>query len=371
MGALGDSLALLHGATRRYQSLAGEVRHWQESARKREAVDRYIAAGGSPGTPRPQNDEPTWEVVSRLVVALPDRLREERTVTVGTARGWGIDPPLIVVDGDRWWVYMPQYGGFGGTGRPNGGTYTVTHVVPLLDPREIAAWVDLEVVGPAMVAGRPGIRLRGTPRPLGTEPLVSRGFDLWVRGATVHDLVVDAERGVLLRIAALLGDDEFDVVEFLGIDFDVEPAPDAFVFVAPDGQRVRPIPDPRPLTPEECCRIDAFTAWLPASLDQVRHLGWHEPWVREGKPGVHLRSYLEQGFVDLRQSQASPQLLVGPGHHTLDLHGTTAYLWKDQAAYSCLAWVMSGTELRLRGNVDSDTLVAFASRLRPASEVVG
>lgn len=369
MMALGDSLALLHDATRRYQSLAGEVRHWQDSALKREAVDRYIAGGGPPSTPRPQDDEPTWEVGSRLVVSLPDRLREERTVTAGAASGWGIS--LLVVDGERWWVHMPRYGGFESTGRPNGGVYTLTHVAPLLDPREVAARVDLEVVGTATVAGRPGIRLRGTARPPVTPPTVSGGVDLWAWGATSHHLVVDADRGVILRTAALLGDDEFDVVEFLSIDFGVEPAPDAFVFVAPDGEPVRHLPEPRPLTPEECRHIGVFTVWFPASPDKVRHLRWQEPWDRDGKPKVYLRSYLEQGYVELEQSQASPQLLVDPRHHTLDVHGTRAHLWQDQAAYSCLAWVMSGTELRLRGNVDSDTIVAFASELRPASEAMG
>lgn len=369
MGALGESLVLLHDATQHYRSLAGEVRHWQDSALKREAVDRYIADGGSASTPRPQEDEAAWEVVRRLVVSLPGRLREEREVTAGAPGGWGIT--LLVVDGDRWMIHIPRSGAFEGSGRPHA-SFTMTPVAPLLDPREVAVWVDLEVTGTATVAGRPGIRLRGTPRPPRATKPFNWGYDMWVRGATVHDLVVDADRGVLLRTAAMLGDDEFDVKEFLGIAFDAEPAPSAFVFVAPDGQPVRPSPtETRPLSPEECRHIGAFRAWLPTSLDQVQHLRWQEPWDRDGKPELYLRSYLERGFVDLVQSQASSPLLVGPGYSALELHGTTAYLWEDQFGYSCLAFELSGTELRLRGDVDVDDMVAFASTLRPASEVVG
>ena len=153
VGDLGDSLALMHGALQRYQSVAGEVRHWQDSVRKREAVDRYMAAGGPKSTPRPPDSEPRWEVVSRLVVALPGRLREERTVTAGSTTGrWGIT--LLVVDGERWWVHMPEFGGFEGVGRLNAGSYTVTDWAPLLDPRGVPLHVDCEVVGSATVAGR-------------------------------------------------------------------------------------------------------------------------------------------------------------------------------------------------------------------------
>ena len=74
------------------------------------------------------------------------------------------------------------------------------------------------------------------------------------------------------------------------------------------------------------------------------------------------------GFIDIDESAAAADLVVGAGFEVVDLDGGIAYAWRDRFSYACLAFVRSTTEIQMRGPVDRDVLIACASWLVPAAE---
>jgi hypothetical protein len=75
--------------------------------------------------------------------------------------------------------------------------------------------LDLEAEAPVVWAGREAARLRGVP----VEEWEGPPEPLWW-GADEYEAVVDAERGVVLRLASRLGGEDFDVLEVEEIRFD-------------------------------------------------------------------------------------------------------------------------------------------------------
>ncbi len=77
------------------------------------------------------------------------------------------------------------------------------------------ARLDLVSEGPVTWAGREALRLRGAP----VEEWEGPPEPLWW-GADEYEAVVNAERGVVLRLASRLGDEDFDALEVEEIRFD-------------------------------------------------------------------------------------------------------------------------------------------------------
>jgi hypothetical protein len=75
--------------------------------------------------------------------------------------------------------------------------------------------LDLEVEGPVSWAGREAVRLKGVP----VEEWEHPPEPLWW-GADEYEVVIDAERGVLLRTACRLDGEDFDALEVEEIFFD-------------------------------------------------------------------------------------------------------------------------------------------------------
>jgi hypothetical protein len=96
---------------------------------------------------------------------------------------------------------------------PDGGT-------PLI---RILEEMALEVKGPVRRAGREAVRLVAVP----LEELEYPPEPLWW-GADEYEVIVDAERGVLLRTASRLGGDDIDALEIEGIRFDERFPEDVF-----------------------------------------------------------------------------------------------------------------------------------------------
>ena len=87
------------------------------------------------------------------------------------------------------------------------------------------ARLDLTVEGPLSWAGREAVRLRGVPGEQwdwGWDP------DPLSWGADEYEVVVDTERGVLLRTASRLGGKDFDALEVEEIHFDEQFPEDVF-----------------------------------------------------------------------------------------------------------------------------------------------
>jgi hypothetical protein len=97
------------------------------------------------------------------------------------------------------------------------------------DPADIAGvdstlgQLDLVVEGPVTWAGREALRLRGTP----VEEWEGPPEPLWW-GADEYEAVVDAERGVVLRLASRLGGEAFDALEVEEIRFEGRFGQDVF-----------------------------------------------------------------------------------------------------------------------------------------------
>jgi len=228
---------LLFGAKERYRSARATITHTVVGSVAEEANRRFVNwrfAQGNPGMgiigkPGPpvredfyQDYEDTEEVV-RLWHEKPDRWREETQTTRGELLR------CVVAAGrhNPLWIYEPPE--------------TVIHVpsVPeerdpdpdfafMLDPSEALFYSSLrdEVTvnktgRRATVAGRNAIEVLVGTISWGYPPIIFRDF-LAPEGTTDHLLLVDAEVGVILRVAARLEKREFYVAEVTEIAFDEE-----------------------------------------------------------------------------------------------------------------------------------------------------
>jgi outer membrane lipoprotein-sorting protein len=238
---LGELLELLYGARNRFRTARGvlvrrssrrltQVAMVRENARLRRGrggsssgVMMFATSGDGSGTEPPDLQE------ERLCFWFepPDRLREEG------------DTRTVVLDGDLWWMYSPDWGAMSNVG-VSGEDASNMHAGggelfrPLLDPSGLLALLDVERVDVD------GERLIVHARPRADLQHGSLQLHLHsVAGADELELVVDRERGVVLRVAAFLDGKEMSVTEFDELSFD-EVFPDGtFVFVPPPGEDVR------------------------------------------------------------------------------------------------------------------------------------
>ena len=101
-----------------------------------------------------------------------------------------------------------------------------------LNPSPLIYALWLEPLGRTICAGREAIRVRGEPNP-------ASGHRFWHENAEAFELLVDAQRGTLLRFAVIENEGEVYVQEVTEIEFDA-PIPDAmFGFVPPPGTEVQ------------------------------------------------------------------------------------------------------------------------------------
>jgi hypothetical protein len=166
----------------------------------------------------------------------------------------------------------------------------------LIDPAPLLPGLELELLDETHHAGRLAHRVRGLPSRVFWHDLFGLS-----PGADEYTLLIDAERGILLRAAALLEGQEFSVTEVEEVAFDEDLRPDLFVLELASGERVRTHEDlaehfPDEVALEEAARRASFTVWVP----QLRR-GWH-PEVRYGRGSedypspetVHLHYFSEK-----------------------------------------------------------------------------
>ena len=133
----------------------------------------------------------------------------DRRVGAGPREG---DPRWFGLAGDHYWTFYPLL------------TDEICSISLELRP------LDLAVEGALTWAGREAVLLRGVP---------GEGWDWewdpdplsW--GADEYEAVVDAERGVLLRIASRLGGEDFEALEVEEIHFDERFPEDTFASRVP------------------------------------------------------------------------------------------------------------------------------------------
>lgn len=208
------------------------------------------------------------ELLVRFWSEPPDRLREE-TETVAPQR----HEHLTVRDGRRWWTYSPDCGAVSNVVAGEEDEQTVVGGSelwsPLLEPAVLIPVLDFELRGEADAIGRPALRVGARPRALQAgEPFFFR-TQLPV-GADEYELLVDTERGVVLRAAALLDGEEFSTSAIQELAFDPELPPEIFTFEPPPGEAIR-APDaglPEPVTIEEAARRASFPLFYVPELPQ-------------------------------------------------------------------------------------------------------
>lgn len=225
MSELGDALERVHRGRHRVRALRAQVREWRHFPRGREAFSRVMARRGTAAAEAElvEKAPEVTETFSRLWMAKPGRMRLERLLE----RGPEPNVAVAVVDGERWWSYHPE-GGFE-TSEQGGRSHAQTLAMrQLLDPWPLLGDLGLEMVGESSVAGREAVVLRGTP----TEQPHRTAFIGLGQGADTYELAADAELGVLLRTAAKIDGEDFEVKEFSEVVFDPEIPDGVFTFPA-------------------------------------------------------------------------------------------------------------------------------------------
>jgi outer membrane lipoprotein-sorting protein len=286
---LGEVLELMTRAGSSFRTVRATVRRWQHRERFERAYGRYLeAARGSVAVVSFSDEDDQvppeeWEVVERLWWERPNRMRRESESTV------------TVTDGASGTHYVP---GFGSVVHELEHGQAAEPPDPLFDPVALLASADLELLGRTVAAGREAIRVRALPRS-GDEDWA----DFWgmTGGADEYELLVDAERGVLLRTEARLEGEPVGVTELLEVAFDEQFPEGTFRFEPPAGEPVRRPPSEtqaqemqahfEELTLDEAARRASFPLFVPGELER----GW-ELRVRHTPGGGELAE-IEQVWI--------------------------------------------------------------------------
>ena len=241
-----EVLELIHTTSERYESVRASLRYRGDGTVKREIRERLVRSeaarrefGISPeedSAPirHPEPDGPfgwrcrAWHADHyhwRMETEVPDdgvaisACKGRRLLPIGGPPGSGLwwnrrvgasppedDPPWFHLALDHYWTFYPLL-----TDEICGISYELEGL-------------ELRVEGQVQWAGREAVRLVGVP------PAVELEWDpdplSW--GADEYEVVVDTERGVLLRIASRLRGEDFDTLEIEEIYFDERFPEDTF-----------------------------------------------------------------------------------------------------------------------------------------------
>lgn len=212
---------LLLGAEDRYRAVRATVRHRRRGNLAAEAENRYVEYGfrhGILSNIDPPFHEPRYrryedlEEISRLWHESPDRWRQETDLADGSGTTYR------VADGKGpWWYYgAPDWADYSPT---NGGEFSPdTELSSLLNPYEIRYSLgdcDLRIVGSSELLGRETTEVEAVAVSWDYAP-----FGPFWDGADDYLMSVDAEVGVILRLASRLRGEECDSFEVVDIAFD-------------------------------------------------------------------------------------------------------------------------------------------------------
>jgi hypothetical protein len=379
MSELGDALALAHDARERLGTLRALVRRWHHGGRWQRAFDRNRQQRGGDATAAWASERRAAagesEFVTRLWVDGPRRMRVEHEIERdGTSR-----TAVTVIDGERCWSYVPGHGAFVSELplTTSGATPGLGGLDGLLDPLPLLASLRLAVRGRARWEGRPAIHLDGTLRPGMGHRLFGEGFASW---ADRCDLLVDGERGVLLRAATLLDGEPFAVTEMLEPVFDEPLAAELFRFSAPPGEPVLPLRPARAgptagrswFTLEEAARAVDFAVLTPSALPRTTE---HRVAVLPPVTGPPSRPaeihvfYDLPGRLDLMECAAGAAAADRHAWDPVEHDGALVLVRERRARHPAgrreLKLERLGTLIRISSDLQLDDLLALAASLEP------
>jgi len=237
---LTDALEAMHGADDRWSSIQAEGIEWTdhqlryaattEEMRRRSGGQHSPSRGFSPvfgrykptETQRPTRAPMMW----RAWIRSPTEYRAELDP--------GLLPPVTQIARDKtWWSWMQGQEVTSNLGDEKHGTGPLIHALNLLRPTVLLPHAEFQYVRRADVLGRAGFLLEGKRIPN------QRRFGAIAYASLIGDrarLVVDEERGVVLRLESWHGDAPLHRITFKRITFD-EPIDDA-LFDPPPGPAV-------------------------------------------------------------------------------------------------------------------------------------
>lgn len=374
MSDLGDALELLHCAAGRWSSVRLTLREWQHIQRGHEAFTRFVQQQGGTGYGgrvqvaafRGADAEPEPEENEQIVRTWLDgeRAREER-------EGRYAFPALGVRDGKQWWMYSPEHGATSNEVQPNAGSGIGEAALHLLDPALAAGALRLRVSGEGSVAGRDCIRMTGVPRQSSDHAHALHRFGF---GADEIELLVDRERGVLLRIEARFMGEPFAVTEAVEVEFDVIFPPETFVFELPEGESFRPVgPRTEHLTLQQAAAIAPFTVLGPERVpERWRLMAVYMP-ANDRPPmpaSVTLLLHAEDASIQVNIHQTAVDATEEHDWRSWEPHGGVLVAGREAPTGTEPGYARveeDGTRAILSSaELERDALVALALSLRPA-----
>jgi hypothetical protein len=216
-------LELLYSATDRSRTVRATVHRLTDQARE---LDLLKARGLYRDPPKIPPEEGSWhqssrgiiEATTRLWAARPHRLRWETTFTVD---GMDERTSVGVKDRELFWQHLGDGEIHTNEGREDKSTVTTAEEL-LLDPSALLGSYRFEVRGATSLLDRAGCSVAGSRR---------FGAHAHAFGHFSDELafVVDEQRGVLLRVAAVVDGEELSHSEMLELAFDEDVAPDLFL----------------------------------------------------------------------------------------------------------------------------------------------
>ena len=251
---LGDLLELLYTARSRYSSIQVTWQYWYRVDKMNEALKRWAARypeGSVRGLESAKRFQKEKEIVTRWHVwwQKPSCWRDEYQIdTHGTA--------VRIICDDHWWLFNSTANQLytnaislekaphlyihkihnresSAEVRPPR-VEEVINEAPLLDPSFLLASHDLQYTESALYMKREAVGIRAVFRKGKDLPRA----DFFWGVADEYELLVDKERGILLRYAAKLGEQEFAIASVDHVIFD-EPIPEGiFSFTPPSNTSV-------------------------------------------------------------------------------------------------------------------------------------
>ena len=219
-----------------YDTIQAGIRYWWAVGLNQEADAQEIrrnpyagpeiplTAPGGGGGPAPEDTPPpTLTIRCRLWLEGRRRWRSEER------QPGKVEPEIAIANEDAWWVSIPNFGiRTGAITRPprEGEPGYIPWCAQWLNAVEAPEIYRLERGGDAFHLGRPAVRLGAIPN----DSITGEVYSLWP-GADRIELLLDAERGVLLYAAGYIREQIFAVFDVESIIFD-QPL-DARLFAIP------------------------------------------------------------------------------------------------------------------------------------------
>jgi outer membrane lipoprotein-sorting protein len=255
-----ELLELIHTSVRRWETLHARGWEWRHSARLREAWQRNRPEGAQPLTSgaasidehEPGETTEPWE----LWLAKPDMIRAEFVV--------GDETVTAVIRGETWWSWAPARDARTNEGDPHS-SHGIGPGEILLDPASILPALEFNLLGEETFAARLVVAVSAAPVPVERSDEDYRDWSFATHtlgfGADEYRLLVDAERGVVLRSEARFDGEPFRTISIDDISFD-----EAFgdeTFTPPESERFEPVTVPLPIPVEKLTEHVSFTVLVP------------------------------------------------------------------------------------------------------------